>query len=391
MKYPYQGEPSWCHTNIGLHLKPASFHSDWLGDTERREYELGILRRIKASWVTMLTDGDSAIEVISGKEAVRWLLDEEIIPIIRDSTDKLPRAYTNIAFVGKLVQIYSDYKLRPLVIIGNEPGDAREWVDENVPQNWKDVFLGVWVSAARQVMSAGANAGFPDPLGDWQYFFDRMPNDIIDAFAEGRCVFTAHLYGKARPLDYPEDDVSLNGTPATYEEYRAAMDDFADIWGVPNIDDVNRQRAEWADPNKTFLDDSTCFGAWRNINYYAEKSWGFKPVMCMTEGGWTPKDQAGSVPVDIRYPPSTIKKIADKTLNALSEDTGMFALTFWLSYGWSDDGWYYSPLQNVIDQDTGEAYGPEQKVIKALESSNSVDTLLDTIREEINKLNEMIK
>ena len=83
--YPYEGEPSWEHSCRGLHLKPAEHHTDWLGNPIRRAYELGVLRRIYAGFATMLTSGDSAIEVIDGKPAVCWLLDIGCVPIIRDS------------------------------------------------------------------------------------------------------------------------------------------------------------------------------------------------------------------------------------------------------------------------------------------------------------------
>jgi len=47
----------------------------------------------------------------------------------------------------------------------------------------------------------------------------------------------------------------------------------------------------------------------------------------------------------------------------------MFALTFLLSYGWSDDGWFYSNLQGIIDQETGEPYGHEMPAIRLFEDN----------------------
>lgn len=390
MKYPYEGKPSWSHTNIGLHLKPAAHHTDWLGDKARREYEIGILTRIHANWCTWITDGDSAMETIAEKPAPCWLLDEGIVPITRDSTTGLPLDYQNIDFVLKLVAEFKPYGLRPAVILWNEPGDYREWHKKR-PTDWKEKFLAVWIQAARQVMDAGANAGFPDPLGKWSWFFERLPSDIVDAFRDGRCFFSAHLYGKNRPVNYPEDDVSRYGTPLTETGYRVALDDF---WDVPGFRDftlgqINEQRKLLANRYKTFLDDTTCFGAWRNVYYEFERLHGFRPVTCMNEGGWVPKDRPGSGEnVDYRWPMTTPKMVARLTVESLKVDHGMFALTPWISYGWSDNGWYNNgSFSDVTDSDTGKPYGPEMPVIAALKNLmlNPADELVSIASEIANR------
>uniref|UniRef100_A0A6M3IGS5 Glycoside hydrolase n=2 Tax=viral metagenome TaxID=1070528 RepID=A0A6M3IGS5_9ZZZZ len=374
IRYPYGGKPTWEHTAIGLHLKPAEHHTDWLGDAETRAYELGVLKRIRAGWATMMTGGDSAIEVIAGKEAVRWLLDEQIVPIFRDSTGKLPYPYPNIKFVEKLVPIYAEYGLRPLVIPWNEPGDDREWAGGEVPPDWKERFLPLWIDAAKQITNAGANVAFPDPLSEWQWWFERFPADIMQMFRDGRAVVAAHLYGKNRPVNYPYDDVSQNGTPLTEAEWRAALGNFWDVPGYREVtlEYMNQQRRELAWLGKTFHDDATCFGAWRNIYYAAEQAWGFRPVMCMTEGGWTPKDIPGSGPNnDYRWPVTTPAAIRDHTRQVLETQSehGMFALTFWICYGWSYDGWYRNPLAGIHYDCFEYPRCYEQPVIHSLEDA----------------------
>jgi hypothetical protein len=345
-------------------MKPAEYHTDWLGNRARREYEIGLLKKMRISWVVMMTNGDSAIEVIDGKEAVRWLLDEGIVPIIRDDSTKLPQPYNNQDFVRRLVAIYTDYGLRPTIIPWNEPGDTREWKNGVRPANWREVFLALFLDAARQIREVGANWAFPDPLGKWDWWFPRFPSEMVEDMRAGVGLIAAHLYGKARDIIYPEDEVSRYGVPldaGTYEAYKKTSP-----FDPPPLASINHQRREWADPQRTFLDDHTCFGAWRNIYYHFIEAHHFRPVMCMTEGGWTPDDRAGT---DIRFLATTPHMVADKTVQMFNADTGMYAVCPWLAYGWSHDGWWYNGL--CLDNNG------EQPVIEALAGDPLDDALVE--------------
>ena len=82
-------------------------------------------------------------------------------------------------------------------------------------------------------------------------------------------MYLGHYYGKGRPVDYPEDDVSHYGTPLTMDEYRAALDDYADdpAWneGPGVLALMNKQRRAWANPNASPLTDDTCFQGWVKV------------------------------------------------------------------------------------------------------------------------------
>lgn len=384
--YPFEGKPPWPHTCYGLHMQPKGHWTDWK-DPKVREYELGVLRRTRSSWITGLSQGGSILEVIDGKSAAEWLLDEQVVPLIRYHTSSMPTEFLDIVYVRQTVQIWNTYGIRPTWILWNEPGDEREWKDKKVPENWKEVFLGLWINAARRVIEAGAIAGFPDPLGEWPWFFERLPPDIVDAFRDGRAIICVHAYGKNRPPKYPLDPVSLYGAPLTEAEWRAALGPFWDVPGYREVslDQINAQRAALANPNPVVPYDPTCFGAWRANRYWFKSIHGFEPVMCLTEGGWTPKDTPGSGPNnDWRWPVTTPAAIRDHTLEVIRDqaDHGMFAMTFWISHGWSYDGWFYNPLACIHNDcfDYPECY--EQPIIHALEAS-SPSLLLAAARADV--------
>ena len=116
------------------------------------------------------------------------------------------------------------------------------------------------------------------------------------------------------------------------------------------LHEINAARVQLADPGKTFLDDATCFGAWKNVRHWARQHLGCEIAMCMTEGGWVPKDRAGTGPdSDIRFVNTTPEKVAEKTLAMFeATDHGMFAVAPWLANnlemggtgGWGDDSWW---------------------------------------------------
>ncbi len=72
--------------------------------------------------------------------------------------------------------------------------------------------------------------------------------------------------------------------------------------------------------------------------------------MALTEGGWTPRDRAGSGgDIDIRMPHTTPKMVAKKTLQIYDAPSPFFAICPWLladdamlpeGYaGWPYDAW----------------------------------------------------
>jgi len=348
--YPVGCKPPWPHSNRGVHLLASPYHWGWLGDEEKRSQWLPRLRAMHITWVLMGTSGMSALEEFDGLTAAEWVLQNQMVPVFRDF-DVLNGWFRNEAFVQEVVPIFKRYQMRPIVIDGNEIFDDREWRQDTAPDNAAEHFMERWKASSQLILKHGGIPGFPDPLGEWPWFFNEM-RDLRWMWEEGLACFTGHFYGKARPQDYPEDGVSLHGWPMTQDGLRDALDDYYDnpaFNDVP-LDRMNRYRTHLADPDKTFLDDSTCFGAWRNVRYYAQEILGCDIPLCMTEGGWVPRDRPGTGDdIDDRWPQTTPIKVAEKTY-AMFEGTdhGMFALTPWLlanswmggTGGWEDDSWF---------------------------------------------------
>jgi len=354
-------------TNRGVHLHPSGFHGFYMGDATRRQKVLDLLTSMYLSWVVALTDGDSVLQVYDGKPVVEWLLDAGVIPIVRDYAI-LPAPFSNVATVEKLATIYQRYRVPLLFKLWNEPQDDREWRSGTAPDDWWGKFIDRWNAAAPLVVNAGGYPGFPDGPG---YDFDEAhPFRDTDAnlWSDGLAWYGVHPYGKGRPLNYPYDVVSQTGRELTQERKDRALDDYADdpAWTDPPLDEVNAQRAAWAHPGKTILDDDTCWWAFKKVDHYAHETLGHSVPMAVVEGGWCPRDRAGTGPnSDIRWPHTTPRMVARKTLAVFEEGGPLFAICPWLlacDYmghgGWEFDAWWGWAYR--------DKYGDEKPVIQML-------------------------
>jgi hypothetical protein len=133
---------------------------------------------------------------------------------------------------------------------------------------------------------------------------------------------------------------------------------------------------------KTAFDDDTCFRGYEKVVAWSQETFGFVVPMAMTEGGWVPRDRAGSGnQVDIRWPMTTPRKVAELTLQMFEADTPMFALTPWLlacadmgGSGWEYDAW--------VGWAYGDKYGREKPVVEALrQTAQHKPTVVSLLRE----------
>ena len=327
-------------SNRGVHLHPSPYHGYWCGDETRRDLVLHTLKDMHMDWVVILTAGDSALEKFDGKEVVRHFLELGINPIIRDYA-KFPTSFQNLATVERMVNIYAD----------NEPRDDREWNSGTAPDWWWSKAVEKWSEAAVQVAQVGARPGFPDgPNYDFikQHPF-RETLGIRWLWDENIAWYGVHAYGKGRPVNYPYDDVSRYGLPLTEEQFAADLDDYAGDprWQEPSLDMINAQRQLWADPEVTIEQDDTCWLTWMKINIHAVRTLGHPVDMAVVEGGWVPRDRAGSNPTDYRWPLTTPNMVAKKTLRVYEENNPLFAICPWLFAGdfmghggWEFDSWW---------------------------------------------------
>lgn len=375
-------------TNRGVHLVPFGYHGGWC-NREKRGYWQELFRRTYLSWAVLINEGDSVLEVIDGMTPLQILLDAGVIPIIRDKK-KFPRKITCQDTARRTVEVYARYGLKPFWILYNEPFDSREWIGGDVPpyeEAWATI-ANCWMSGASDLAEIGCYVGFPDGPGYDDNPFDRI-KDGRWLWDEGHAYYTTHTYGKGRPVNYPYDEVTQKGVPLTDAEYRAALDDFADdpAWYDLPLEMINDARRRLAHPGLTAIEDDTCWLGWEKVAYWAKQTLGYVPPMAMTEGGWVPRDRAGSGPnTDIRWPHTTPKMVAKKTLEMYNTAAPTFALCPWLLgddsmvtggyVGWPYDawtGWAYA-----------EHYGFEKPVIETL--ANNPPSPGDPLQEATDKV-----
>ena len=366
-------------TNRGVHLQPSGQHTDWM---KRADYWIDLLVSMGMSWVTALSDSDALYT--SG--AAKALLEAGIIPIVRFAYT-FPNAWTHGDAVSQLVNLYAKYDAPCIVQFANEPFDIREWRNKLVPKYedaW-NIIAQKWNEAAREIVRRGGIAGFPDGPCYGENPFMRIES-THDLWYVEKCVYLGHFYGKGRPLNYPYDVVSQFGLPLSMGEYRELLDDYADdpAWfeGEYTLARMNAQRQVWAVLGKTAFDDDTCFRGYEKVVAWSKETFGFVVPMAMTEGGWVPRDRAGSGnQVDIRWPMTTPNKVAELTVAMFEADTPMFALTPWLlasqdmgASGWPDDCW--------VGYAFSDRYGREKPVIAALrDSAGFGPSLVQVLRE----------
>jgi hypothetical protein len=348
-------------TPRGVHLAPTGYFP-WADEADDW---IDLLVQMGMSWVVVLSEGDAFYQ--SG--IPHALLAAGIIPIVRFAY-QFPKVWTHGEATAQLAALYDQHGAPLVVQFANEPFDAREWRDGEVPpyeEAWA-VIAQRWHEAANAIAGNGGVAGFPDGPCYAENPFARI-GDGDHHWEEGRAVYLGHHYGKGRPLAYPQDDVSKWGMPLTMEGYREALDDYADdlAWneGEAVLAMMNVQRAEWADPDLSPLDDDTCWRGWEKVQWYADQAFGHQVQMAMTEGGWTPRDRAGSDPVDIRWPYTTPNKVAEKTLAMYEWPSPLFAVCPWLlacsflgGTGWEDDAW--------VGGSWYDKYGPQKPVVQML-------------------------
>ena len=355
-------------TNRGVHLQPFGHHGDWLN---RASYWVDLMVSMGMSWAVILTDGDSVRQKHHGLNPIEVLLEAGIIPIVREMK-QFPAQFTERDTFLWTVEVYGRYGLKPFWIVRNEPFDIREWAGQRVPADaWQTIMI-VWAQAARFIASNGGYVGFPDgPCYRFNPFESIRDFDCQWIFDQGLGFYAGHHYGKNRHRDYPYDAVSRYGADLTDEAYRQALDDMAGDprWREEPLDLINQRRDTLQNPGLTPLHDDTCWRGWEKVAHWSLETFGYVVPMALTEGGWVPRDRAGTGPdTDIRVPHTTPRMVAKKTLQMYDTPSPFFSICPWLlacedmgASGWPYDawhGWAYS-----------DKYGSKKPVIDALEAT----------------------
>lgn len=378
MKFPEGGKPDFSVSNRGVHGRPAAYHRWYLED--KGIYWANLLQSMGISWIVLITDGDSVLEPcdVPGwglTTPLEFFLAHQVVPIVRDGTDLLPKPFTNWHAVERAVPIYTKYGMKPLWICRNEPFDSREWVEGIKPPKadatGMEFVCGIIQGDMDLVARSGGVPGFPDGPCYSLNPFDYLDRTMWD---HNRAFYAGHYYGKGRPIGYPYDDVTRFGTPLTEESYSIALDDYAGepAWRDVSLETINARRAALVNPDLTAIEDPVCWRGWERVWWHAQETLGYVPAMAMTEGGWTPRDRAGSgADMDVRWPLTTPNKVAEKTLAMYHDDSPHFAICPWLlaDDAMLPDGYVGWPYESWVGWAYTDKYDYEKPVVKILQDN----------------------
>ena len=124
--------------------------------------------------------------------------------------------------------------------------------------------------------------------------------------------------------------------------------------------------------------------------HWSQETLGYVVPMAMTEGGWVPRDRAGSGPdVDVRWPQTTPRMVAKKTLAMFEAESPFFALCPWLlagddmgGHGWPFDVWHGWAYE--------DKYGRQKPVVRALQGTADVPSAAHKVKAARGKLDEAL-
>ncbi|RME98265.1 MAG: hypothetical protein D6768_17740 [Chloroflexi bacterium] len=301
-------------TGRGVHWSPST--SIW-GKNEWAEKWLPFLLDAKIKWVKILDDGGG-----SALGLVKRLIDYKIMPVVR--------VYLNPNYPGFISGRETDlaHRLADIGVrymeFGNEPDLALEWKDRDRPENWLEIVVNRYIDVWDKVRPFGIiplfDAFGPGGRGNpFQLIAQKGRTDIFEAM-----VVAVHNYCLGRPLSYPNDGIADHGTPITEHEYLSLADGDPNrthwVWERP-IEDVNRLRAEHANPNISILTDSTGFRAFEYMDNLVREACGRSVPVMMTEGGYNVGQRAGTTfGDDARYPKPTAYWASRLTMDMFNPD-----------------------------------------------------------------------
>jgi len=359
-------------TNRGVHWAPYGFPGGW--SAKAIEW-VDLLRSMRISWIVLISEDDAMLKPLPelmGMSAVQYFLRNDINPVIRFKV-KLDRGWPVMDHVETLVRQFSEYNLSPMILIGNEPGDGREYAGD-VPQDWPERYIGYFIEYGSRVVKAGGIALFADGPG---YPFDPFEymEPVFGYWESMRMGYAGHWYGLNRPPNYPYDSVTQTGKPLlTEDDLKEWFGPFYNDRGLNDVpvEMVNEARQNGKQPGLTALDDTTCWRGWEEVQHWMIKHFGKTLLMCETEGGWTPGAIAGSGNNrDLRFLRPTPDHVAEWTMYSFQANTPLLFQCHWIlgdsvlggSGGWDMDAWctgwwrhggpeywYYMPVVKALKE-----------------------------------------
>jgi hypothetical protein len=241
---------------------------------------------MKLKWVKILDDGSGSAEGL-----VKRLIDIQVMPVVRFYREEPNPGHINPSREGETVKRYAQMGA-VYFETNNEPDLALEWKGRVRPPNWLEIVVENFIIEADLVRNAGGYLLFPafGPGGrgnPFQMIVDRGRKDLLD----GNCCLAIHNYCLGRPLEYPNDPITLHGQPLTPEEW----EDRGGLWAWEmGYETVNQHRQRLANPNANIMEDSTCFRAFEYFDALVNQAVGHSIPIFTTEGGYNVGQRAGT-------------------------------------------------------------------------------------------------
>jgi len=291
-------------TGIGIHWSMSSYwasqgQQDW-GFWAEQVQAMGI------KWAKIIDDGGG-----SGLQLANRLVDLGIMVVVRFYWPQQNPG--NIGSRG--MDAMREYIKRGVVYaeINNETDLDLEWKSYHKPDNWLDIVITNFIHDAYPILEAGGHVAVPAfgvgcLRNPYEAIVERGCKDILDGGAFG----AVHNYALARPLEYPNDPVNLEGTPITQEEWEEAGGMWA--WEM-GVNAVNEARQKFKNPDATILTDATCFRSFEQVNHYVVQACGHSIPLLSTEGGYNVGQRGGTTfGDDPRYPKPTPQRTSELSL-----------------------------------------------------------------------------
>lgn len=334
-------------TGIGVHWN-AGFPAA-IGLGQIRDVWLPELIAMGVKWVKIARhDGGMAF--------VELLLKNDIMPIVRLYRSR-PNPSTLDQATLRGVKDYVASGVRYFEF-NNEPDLGVEWQNSYVPPDALGIVARNAIVDMEALLALGGYPGIPAlaPGAKWDIVGEICQLGRRDLLREP--VWQAiHNYSLNHPLDYPYDAGNQQGAAYTREFYdRLALEKWdGDAWGGRSLEQVNRERADHANPGATAFDDPSCWRAYERYDKLIRDQIGRSLPLLATENGYI----VGERP-DPRYPATTPQLHMAYTLEACRVMMGassrfdhapdyFFCTGFWLlgnySLGhwareWEGQAWY---------------------------------------------------
>ncbi len=318
------------------------------------------IERIRRQWLPeLIAMGVKWVKIANhdgGLEFAELLLANDIMPIVR-----IYRPQPNPGTLGpRELQWVEDY-----VSIGvryfefnNEPELSVEWAGGYVPPNALEIVARNAIIDMERILERGGYPAIPALAtgSRWDIVGKIVELGRADLF-QGPVWQAVHNYSVNHPVDYPDDPGNQQGAPYTREFYdRLRAEPWGrDPWNGRTLEEVNRLRAENANPGATILDDASCWRAYEFFDAMVRRHLGRSLPVLATEGGWIVGEDA-----DPRYPATTPQLHMAQTLEVCRMLMGtsqrfppapdyFFCSAFWLignyvlghwAPAWEGQAWY---------------------------------------------------